>query len=72
MTHARLRFGVQQLLVHGMPAHRLQGEWSNKLGGGVGHYHADIGITIAQATHQLGAFISGDPTRDSNENLFVA
>jgi len=48
--------------------HGLEGQRRDELHGALGHHDLHLGAALAQATHQVGALVGGDPAGDAEQD----
>jgi hypothetical protein len=71
MAHGGFCCGIQQIVENRIAGNGLQRQWGNEGFGSAGHYHSYLGASVAQAAHQLRAFVSGNTATDAKHNMFA-
>ncbi len=61
----------EQVLVYLVFAEGAQGQRGDEFGAARGQQAAHGGAPLAKPANQVGALISGDPTRDDQQNSFT-
>jgi len=71
MAHRRFGCGIEQIQMYRVAGERLQGQRRDELAAALSHHHSYFGTVVAQTTHQLGTFVSGDAAADAQDDAFT-